>query len=413
MSFFDSIIVSIVFILFPMGIYLLRVAHNNNLGKPTNKILLDLANLSSIYFMISYNVLLNKSCILLFINIPLLISILKQRKLSTVLASIIIGIYYVKFYNFYPVIPILECSVYFIIFNLFNKKILGYKTVINTFILIKGVTLTIFNLYIIPNDNTIFLNILGVFINLVIFYLLTILILFSLKKGKDVISLNNVLKELEKEKALKNSLFKITHEIKNPIAVCKGYLSMIDYEDKTKALRYNEIIKNEIERTLDIMDNFSAYTKVNVNLEIMDIVSLVEDVNIAVEMLFKEQNIEINTNIPDDEIFINGDYNRLKQVLINLLKNASEAMNKKGTINIDLKSVKEDIILTIKDNGCGMTKEDLKHIKELFYSTKEKGCGIGVPLSFEIIRQHNGEMKYESKKGVGTKVIIKLPKYIY
>lgn len=412
MSFFDSTIISIVFILFPMGTYLLLVAHNNNLGKPTNKMLLDLANLSSIYFMIRYNVLLDPLCILLFINIPLLISILKKRTIPSVLISIIISVYYIKFYNFYPIIPILEYGLYFIIFNLFDKKTFDYKTIINTFILIKGATLTIFNLYIIPSENAIILNLLNVFINLVIFYLLAVLIFFSLKKGEEVISLNSVLKELEKEKTLKNSLFKITHEIKNPIAVCKGYLSMIDYDDKAKALKYNEIIKNEIERTLDIMDNFSAYTKVNIKLEIMDIVSLVEDVNAAIEMLFKEQNIKTYTNLPDDEVFINGDYNRLKQVLINLLKNASEAMNKKGTINIDLKNGKENVILTIKDTGCGMTKEDLKHITELFYSTKEKGCGIGVPLSFEIIRQHNGEMKYESKKGVGTKVIIKLPKYI-
>jgi len=411
MSFFDSIIINIIFILFPIGVYLVSVAHNNNLGKPTNKLLLDIANLSSIYLIIRYGILLDVSCCILFVNIPLLISILKRRTISSIVISIIIGVCYIKFYNFYPMIPLVEYGLYLIIFNLLKQKHFGYKTIINTFIFIKGITLTIFNIYVSPSNEPIMIELLNIFINLVIFYLLAILIFFSIKKGEEVISLNSVLKELEKEKELKNSLFKITHEIKNPIAVCKGYLSMMDYENITKVKKYNEIIKSEINRTLDIMDNFSSYTKINVSLDIMDIVSLIEDVTSAMELLFKEQKIKMNVTIPEEEIFISGDYNRLKQVLINLLKNASEAMNKIGTIDIILKNDAEKITLVIKDTGVGMTKEDLKNITQLFYSTKEKGCGIGVPLSFEIIRQHNGWMKYKSKKGVGTKVIISLPKY--
>ena len=183
---------------------------------------------------------------------------------------------------------------------------------------------------------------------------------------------------------------------------------MMDYDDTNKVKRYNEIILEELNRTLDIMDNFSEYTKINVNLDIMDLDYLISDIVNSLKMLFDSKNIDVNY-MSNDEIFINGDYSRLKQVLINVLKNSVEAMSKGGKIDISLKSMKKQVLLSIKDNGCGMSKEELDKIDELFYSSKEKGCGIGVSLSKEIISLHKGSIKYKSILGVGTEVIIKLP----
>ena len=111
----------------------------------------------------------------------------------------------------------------------------------------------------------------------------------------------------------------------------------------------------------------------------------------------------------DEEIFINGDYERLKQVLINVIKNAVEAMSENGLIEVIVKRNKKTVSLQIKDNGCGMTKEELSKIDDLFYSSKEKGLGIGVPLSREIISLHQGKMEYKSKENEYTKIIITLP----
>jgi two-component system sporulation sensor kinase B len=113
--------------------------------------------------------------------------------------------------------------------------------------------------------------------------------------------------------------------------------------------------------------------------------------------------------VSKDEVFINGDYSRLKQVLINILKNSVEAISKYGKIDISLKLLKKYVLLSIKDNGCGMSNEELGKIDELFYSSKKKGCGIGVSLSKEIISLHNGSIKYKSDLGKGTEVVIKLP----
>ena len=83
-------------------------------------------------------------------------------------------------------------------------------------------------------------------------------------------NINTAMKELEKEKVLRTSLFKLTHEIKNPLAVCKGYLDMLDLNNQEKVDKYIPIVKGEIERTLTLMDDYLDYTKVKINKEEVD-----------------------------------------------------------------------------------------------------------------------------------------------
>ena len=107
----------------------------------------------------------------------------------------------------------------------------------------------------------------------------------------EMISFNKVVKELEKEKSLKQALFKITHEVKNPIAVCKGYLSMMNYADISKVKKYNKIIDGELTRTLDIMDNFSMYTKIKVKLDVMDINYAVKETLDSMKQFLKNNGV--------------------------------------------------------------------------------------------------------------------------
>ena len=161
--------------------------------------------------------------------------------------------------------------------------------------------MTIEQYYILENQAL--TTIIKVAIALIVFYLISTIVINIISKIEETISLNQTLKELEKEKNLKNSLFKITHEVKNPIAVCKGYLSMIDYTNKEKAKKYNEIILSEIDRALDIMDNFSEYTKINIKKDIMDLDSLITDTINSLNPIFKEKNIKVTYKY-DDELYI-------------------------------------------------------------------------------------------------------------
>lgn len=405
MSFFDNLILDIVLILFPISLILILKAHNSNIGKLNRDYLIDIANFSMMYLLIKYSNF-NTTYDVLLINIPFIISILYRRPLASFLLAIAIIVFY--FYHGYNLdVLLIEYLLYVLIFIIMSKKRKSYQLILSTFLFIKGVSLTIENFYLLENDNL--LTLCKIFLSLMAFYLVALLIINIINILEKTISLNQTLKELEKEKNLKNSLFKITHEVKNPIAVCKGYLNMMDYDNIEKVKKYNEIIASEINRTLDIMDNFSEYTKIKINTDIMDVDSLITDTISNMKMYLESRNIKLNYNSSFDEILINGDYNRLKQVLINILKNSCEAIKENGQITINLTKGKKYVTIKIKDNGKGMTKEELLKMGQLFYSSKDKGCGIGVSLSMEIIKLHNGKLEYKSKLADYTEAIIRLP----
>lgn len=403
MSFFDTLILDSILILFPISLIL--IINGCYEGKTNKKILIDIANLTSFFLILKYD-----KCIttydMILINIPFIISILYKRKLSSAVLSILIVIFYYK-NGSNPIVISLEYLIYIIIFIIMKVKSISKSNIIYTFLFIKGVFLTIENFYILGKNNI--ETLIKIFISLTTFYLISALTIKIIKIIENFISLKQINKELEKEKKLKNSLFKITHEVKNPIAVCKGYLSMMDYKDIPKVKKYNKIIESELNRTLDIMDNFSAYTKVKITKDIMDINYLLEETLESMKIVFKRHKVKINYK-NKEEIYLNGDYNRLKQVFVNLLKNSCEAIEKNGQIDIKVSVKKSYIYIKIKDSGKGIEKENLEKIGELFYSSKAKGTGLGTALSKEIIKLHNGEIIYKSELDKYTEVTVKLPK---
>jgi len=219
-----------------------------------------------------------------------------------------------------------------------------------------------------------------------------------------------LIKKLEKEKELRISISKLTHELKNPLSVCNGYIDMIDINDNTKTTKYLSIIKDEIKRSLNIINDFSFINKIKgIEKEEMDLYLLLEEIYYTLNPLYKSNNASI-TLPKERELYINADYNKLKQVLINILKNSLESKeNDYLYVNIKLRKIKNMIKITINDNGCGMTKDELNHIEDNFYTTKINGTGLGIPYCKEIINYHNGSLIYKSIKNKGTSVSILLP----
>lgn len=409
MLFFDSLIIYLVFLLFPILLYLIFLAYTKITNKKESELLFDLCLLSSVYLIIKYYIYFPNKIFLLLVNVPLVIEIIRKRNLLNIVLSIIITFYYYKLFDFNIYFVFSEYLFYFLYFYFFNKK---HKkdnsvTIINNFTFLKGIVLSYEIFYIVPNNSNIIFVIINLFLLLIIFYVICYLVVKLMEKAEKILSLNKVLNELQHEKELKNSLFKITHEIKNPIAVCKGYVDMFDKKDIIKCERYNEIIKNELNRTLIIMDDFMNYTKIKVKLDIIDINMLLSEVLESFSLIFKINNVDLINKVTDDEIYINGDYDRLKQVFINLIKNGIESFDgKNGKLEIKSKENNKEVIISIIDNGCGMDEEVFKNINKMFYTTKKNGTGIGLPLSNEIIKLHNGRINLYSKKGEGTTVEI-------
>ena len=239
-------------------------------------------------------------------------------------------------------------------------------------------------------------------------------VILVIKYADNVINYKKTIENLEKEKEIQKSLFQITHEIKNPIAVCKGYMEMLNEKTPLKKYQqYTPIIKEEINRTLLIIDDFSSLSKVTINKEVLDINVLIEDVVNSIDILLKENNIVLNYKISKDEVYIIGDYNRLKQVLVNIVKNSKESLEDRsdGIISIKISKNKNSVKIEIDDNGIGMDEETLSKVKDAFFTTKKNGTGLGLYLSNDIITKHNGVIEYDSKKDKYTKCTIKLPLY--
>ena len=157
------------------------------------------------------------------------------------------------------------------------------------------------------------------------------------------------------------------------------------------------------------MCDFMEFSKIKISKDVIDVNLLLEDIEDELKLFIRNKKIILSTYIMKSEVFVEGDYNRLKQVFVNIVKNSVEAINGDGVIKIFTHVLSDMCYIEFVDNGKGMDNEELSRVKEMFFTTKKNGSGLGVSLSDEIIKAHNGNMDYYSRVGVGTRVVVKLP----
>lgn len=408
MNIFKSLLYNMIIILFPLFSYIIFLATNKNINKKQKDMLFDFMIITATYISFYFNNFSYPIINFLMLNCLVIIAYTKDRVISANIIAILIIVLYANKFNFIYIM-IIPYILLFIIYKVKQKYKFKDFYFIDLFLIVQYVVLILwlyfFNLDI-YNDISFLDNVI-----IIIFYYIIIHIIYLLYTlGEKIINTNSDYKKLKNSAEIKMSLFKITHEIKNPIAVIKAYLDMMDINDKDKVEKYIPIIKDEIDRLLNLLQDFLLINKTSINIDIMDINMLIEEVIRKEQNLLASKDIILKLNLIDDEIYINGDYNRLSQVLINIIKNSIEAIDKiKGIIRIQEIIKNNFISIIIEDNGYGISKNNLKKIKEPFYTTKNRGTGLGVSLSDEIIKAHNGVLLYDSKESFGTQVTIKLP----
>ena len=413
MSYLEIILNNCIYLLCPISLYLIYITYRKNIQQEENNLAFEIALTSSLYFILRYGLPLHHNYPTMLFDIPLLLAFSKKKTELSIFISIVLIYYQTLFLHMAPGLLIIEYIIYFIGYLCLTKSKFSLVNLIHGFIIINSFFLTIKVFWFIAPNRSYYDNITYLVFLIFVIYVTSFIILYFLNKGEKIVDFNNSLYAIEKEKELRASLFKVTHEIKNPIAVCKGYLDMLDPNDQKKCIKYIPIIKGEINRTLVLMDDFLDYTKIKIEKEELDLVMLLEELDSALKPLFHERKIATNYNIPYEELYMEADYNRLKQVLINIFKNAVEAKDgskEKSIIEVVVKDLGKDVSIKIKDNGIGMTKEDLDKVGQMFFTTKKKGTGLGTCLSKEIIKLHDGNITYSSKKNEWTEVNITLPK---
>lgn len=238
-------------------------------------------------------------------------------------------------------------------------------------------------------------------------------------KDKNILSvIRDISEQIQAEKLMRRSerlllagqlAAGVAHEIRNPLTAVKGFLQILQGGQSLKK-QYLDVMYAEITRIEDIIHELLLLAKPNsVKFTDKNIHTILEHVVTLMETEAIKENVRIETSFYHEQLMVNCDDGQIKQVFINLVKNSIEAMPKGGKVFIKTHQELGHVKITLTDTGYGISQEILSNIGQPFYTTKEKGTGLGLAVSFSIIDTHNGKMTIDSTPHKGTTFTITLP----
>ncbi|MGM9949800.1 MAG: ATP-binding protein [Lysinibacillus sp.] len=233
----------------------------------------------------------------------------------------------------------------------------------------------------------------------------------SIFDNTDYMRLQAQVKEQSYLKELGQMSASIAHEIRNPLTALKGFMELIKSEAPVSQESYFSIMNQEFERLDSILSELLFLSKPrSMNVEKVDLVELAKE---AIDfMQFEALMHHVILQLEVDETLshvVLGNEGRLKQMLINLVKNAIQAMDKQGSISIRLHATSAYVQLCVQDEGVGMSKEAYNNLFKPFFTTKDQGTGLGLPLVKKIMDDVNGTVEVESMPNIGTTFILTFP----
>ena len=233
--------------------------------------------------------------------------------------------------------------------------------------------------------------------------------------GDLVKTFDHMAKEIDKTRKLKEEFISsVSHELRTPLTSIKGWSETLGYEgiSREELDLGLGIIQDETERLITLVEellDFSrlASDRIRLQIDSVNVTKLAKDVVNQLGVKASEKNITLLTefNTKESEIVdIQGDKNRLKQVLINLVQNALKFTEEGGYVVVRLSQGEEYTTFSVVDNGIGIKQENLDKVLEKFFQEdyNKSGSGIGLAISNEIVKLHKGKMILESEKGEGT-----------
>ncbi len=199
----------------------------------------------------------------------------------------------------------------------------------------------------------------------------------------------------------------IAHEIRNPLTSLKGFLQLM-IQSKKYQKDYADVMMSEFNRLEAIINEFLVLSRSkSVKFEPVQVNLLLEEVIMVVESQAVLKGVSIQKNLSPSLPNIQGIPNELKQVFLNILKNGIEAMDGvTGVIQVTSVLEHNQMMLIFEDQGKGIPEDEIGKLGEPFYTTKEKGTGLGLMMTIKIIESHGGSIRFESKSFEGTRVII-------
>ena len=221
------------------------------------------------------------------------------------------------------------------------------------------------------------------------------------------------------EKTRTEFISQVSHELRTPLTAITGWAETIAFDEAVQgdSLRGIQIISREAERLTGMVMELLEFTRIqdgrfNLRIELLDISAELEDALFTYGELMRQAGVELEYTPSETEIpLIPGDPERLKQVFLNLLDNASKHGGDGKQVDVSIKQKGESVWIAVRDHGRGIPEAELPHVKEKFYkgSSKNRGTGIGLAVCDEIVTRHGGELRVENAEGGGCRVTVILP----
>ncbi|MDC3415190.1 PAS domain S-box protein [Terrihalobacillus insolitus] len=204
----------------------------------------------------------------------------------------------------------------------------------------------------------------------------------------------------------------VVHEIRNPLTSIKGFLQLMQ-AGTINTTDYIQILTTEVERIEQISNDLLAFAKPSDELKPQNLVQIMHDVIFLMRGQAERKHVDIDwTPSSDSTLTILGDASQLKQVLINIVKNGIEASKDGGKLKITASKTNGHAVIEITDNGEGIPADKLAKIGQSFFTTKEKGTGLGLMVSYKIVKNHHGKITIDSKEGEGTTFRLHFPLFL-
>jgi two-component system, NtrC family, sensor histidine kinase HydH len=221
---------------------------------------------------------------------------------------------------------------------------------------------------------------------------------------------NESLRRAERLKSLGEMAAGMAHEVKNPLAAIRSSAQILGERVSGKEAEFAHIVVSEVDRLNQVVNEFLDYARpAPLKREPVLLSSLLDSCIELLAPVIAQAGAKVDKAYPEAERKVNADPNQLRQVFLNLILNAVQAMRAGGRMTLGVRQESGSTRVVVRDTGPGIPSDKLRQVFEPFYSTKPGGTGLGLPIAQRIVAEHGGRLKIESTPAEGTTATVILP----
>ncbi len=415
----SDLLLQTLLVLFPVFLYQILMYKKNmqRFKKLRDWKVVSLFCTSSIIFCISFPVVIEGEHFFDFRMVPLMLAFLYGGMITGIVTFILSSVFIIGLNETAMTFHLFNVSFVTILSILYLKKFkesdrfkkISYFTAL---VSITSIIKVLSTMYMLMNQD---ININQFYMIFILFPMISVFVVWIsihlIENMIETILLDNKIQHAERLNVIGHLAASVAHEIRNPMTVIRGFIQIFSKEsfipDSKK--HFLNLMMVELDRADQIINDYLTLAKPNMNEA--DEIDLKEQLNFVKEIISSYailNNVHINENL-EIGLKVKGSKDKLNQVFINLLKNAIEASPNGGDISIVAYRTTSNLIVEISDQGIGLSSEALKRLGTPFYSTKEKGTGLGLMVSYGIIDAMGGKIMVKSELGKGTCFKIEFP----